>query len=365
VVDRYRPCAAEGSEIINPSSEPLSFHAQGGQRDVRGGFKDGAVASRMSFISGRPYHRGNAGGARHQSQTTIPAKITDGHHATQTPFSSRISIAVLWNCAKILPRPVGSPRHWRLIRPEAARPITRTWPLSVLSHADRPPVKYVVGSQEIVFFSTFHARDQSRPTAILAPTLFRNILGIKVNDVHRYRCLLPAFPSHQCLRRQPGGRLMGAPYRFMNYLGRLSVVSRTGGGGGGFFSKPQPVSRGSVNPIACSAVTESLMRRLGRRLGLDPFEIRTAQYHHPGHGSVHIRRPGTNSTAVARGLPGQAPAEMDYPRCETGRRTRAKGVIAVSDCDVSSRSRIPSGVLMENGCGARISSFSSAGWRQS
>lgn len=124
------------------------------------------------------------------------------------------------------------------------------------------PVKYVADRMES-FVSDIHARDH-RIDARLAVAADGRIAGMDVDD----RTAIGAFSSYPRTSAVEGNqvfRLMGAPYDFTAYRGKLSVV---------FQNKVQTSQYRAVgHPIAC-AVTECLVDAAARRLGIDPFDFR-------------------------------------------------------------------------------------------
>lgn len=124
------------------------------------------------------------------------------------------------------------------------------------------PVKYVADRMES-FVSDIHARDH-RIDARLAVAADGKIIGMEVND----RTAIGPFSSYPRTSAVEGNqvfRLMGAPYDFTAYRGRLSIV---------FQNKVQTSQYRAVgHPIAC-AVTECMVDAAARRLGMDPFEFR-------------------------------------------------------------------------------------------
>ena len=90
------------------------------------------------------------------------------------------------------------------------------------------------------------------------------ILGMKVDDVTAIGAF-SSYPRTSVVEGNQVVRLIGAPYRFRDYRADLAVV---------FQNKVQTSQYRAVgHPIAC-AVTETLVDRAARKVGLDPFEMR-------------------------------------------------------------------------------------------
>ena len=87
---------------------------------------------------------------------------------------------------------------------------------------------------------------------------------MKVDDVTAIGAF-SSYPRTSVVEGNQVVRLIGAPYRFRNYRANLSVV---------FQNKVQTSQYRAVgHPVAC-LVTELLVDRAARKIGLDPFEIR-------------------------------------------------------------------------------------------
>jgi len=124
------------------------------------------------------------------------------------------------------------------------------------------PVKFVADRMES-FVSDIHARDH-RVSARMALDGDGIIRGMEVDDVTAIGPF-STYPRTSVVEGNQVVRLIGAPYRFRDYRANLNVV---------FQNKVQTSQYRAVgHPIAC-AVTESLVDRAARKLGLDPFEIR-------------------------------------------------------------------------------------------
>ncbi len=124
------------------------------------------------------------------------------------------------------------------------------------------PVKYVADRMES-FVSDIHARDH-RVTARLAVGKDGRVCGMDVDDVTAIGSF-SSYPRTSAVEGNQVIRLIGAPYDFDSYRAKLSVV---------FQNKVQTSQYRAVgHPIAC-AVTECLMDRAARELGMDPFDFR-------------------------------------------------------------------------------------------
>ena len=124
------------------------------------------------------------------------------------------------------------------------------------------PVKFVADRMES-FVSDIHARDH-RVNARMALDDDGIIRGMEVDDVTAIGPFSTS-PRTSVVEGNQVVRLIGAPYSFRDYRANLSVV---------FQNKVQTSQYRAVgHPIACT-VTETLVDRAARKLGLDPFEIR-------------------------------------------------------------------------------------------
>lgn len=124
------------------------------------------------------------------------------------------------------------------------------------------PVKYVADRIES-FVSDIHARDH-RVEARLAVGADGRIAAMEVDDMTAIGAF-SAYPRTSAVEGNQVFRLMGAPYDFSAYRGRLSVV---------FQNKVQTSQYRAVgHPIAC-AVTECMVDAAARKIGMDPFEFR-------------------------------------------------------------------------------------------
>jgi carbon-monoxide dehydrogenase large subunit len=250
----------EGSQIINPDlGTNLSFTLKVESGDVEAAFKDRAVEVEDIFHFGRHTAATLEPRAIIADYNSSEAQLTV-HHATQTPYQFQDIYSRYYGIAesrvRVIAPDIGGSFGMKL------HVYHEDMAVVGLSMLTGRPVKYVADRMES-FLSDIHARDH-RVTASMAADASGNILGMKVDDVTAIGAF-SSFPRTSVVEGNQVVRLMGAPYRFRNYRGDLSVV---------FQNKVQTSQYRAVgHPIACS-VTESLIDGIGRRLGLDPFEIR-------------------------------------------------------------------------------------------
>jgi carbon-monoxide dehydrogenase large subunit len=250
----------EGSEIINPElATNLSFSLKVESGDVKAAFKEATIEIAQTFLFGR-----------HTPATLEPRAIIADynsseeqltvHHATQTPYQFQDLYSRYYGIAesrvRVVAPDIGGSFGMKL------HVYHEDMAVIGLSMLTGRPVKYVADRIES-FLSDIHARDH-RVKASMAADASGHILGMKVDDVTAIGAF-SSFPRTSVVEGNQVVRLMGAPYRFRNYRGDLNVV---------FQNKVQTSQYRAVgHPIACS-VTEALIDDIGRRLGLDPFEIR-------------------------------------------------------------------------------------------
>ena len=250
----------EGSEIINPElATNLSFSLKVESGDVEAAFKEATIEIAQTFLFGR-----------HTPVTLEPRAIIADynsseeqltvHHATQTPYQFQDLYSRYYGIAesrvRVVAPDIGGSFGMKL------HVYHEDMAVIGLSMLTARPVKYVADRIES-FLSDIHARDH-RVKASMAADASGHILGMKVDDVTAIGAF-SSFPRTSVVEGNQVVRLMGAPYRFRNYRGDLNVV---------FQNKVQTSQYRAVgHPIACS-VTEALIDDIGRRLGLDPFEIR-------------------------------------------------------------------------------------------
>ncbi len=250
----------DGSEIINPDlGTNISFTLKVESGDIEAAFKDCAVTIEDTFRFGR-----------HTAVTLEPRAIIADynaseaqltvHHATQTPYQFQDLYSRYYGLAesrvRVIAPDIGGSFGMKLHVYHEDMAVVG---LSILTGR---PVKYTADRMES-FLSDIHARDH-RVTASMAADASGVILGMKVDDVTAIGAF-SSFPRTSVVEGNQVVRLMGAPYKFRNYRGDLNVV---------FQNKVQTSQYRAVgHPIACS-VTEGLIDGIGRRLGLDPFEIR-------------------------------------------------------------------------------------------
>jgi carbon-monoxide dehydrogenase large subunit len=250
----------ENSEIINPElGTNLSFSLKVESGDVEKAFKDGAIEIEDTFHFGRHTAVTLEPRAIIADYNSVEEQLTV-HHATQTPYQFQDLYSRYYGVAesrvRVIAPDIGGSFGMKL------HVYHEDMAVIGLSMLTGRPVKYVADRMES-FLSDIHARDH-RVRASMAADASGNILGMKVDDVTAIGAF-SSFPRTSVVEGNQVVRLMGAPYRFRNYRGDLSVV---------FQNKVQTSQYRAVgHPIACS-VTESLVDSIGRRLGLDPFEIR-------------------------------------------------------------------------------------------
>jgi carbon-monoxide dehydrogenase large subunit len=248
------------SPRINPEfDDNVSFRLKVESGDVDAAFAKETFIVEDSFCFGR-----------HTAATLEPRAIiadynsSDNqltvHHATQTPYQFQ----------DLYSRHYGIPEsRVRVIAPDIGGSFGmklhvyhEDMAIVGLSMLTGRPVKYVADRMES-FVSDIHARDH-RVSASIAVDASGNILGMKVDDVTAIGAF-SSYPRTSVVEGNQVVRLIGAPYRFRNYRANLSVV---------FQNKVQTSQYRAVgHPVAC-LVTESLVDRAARKIGLDPFEIR-------------------------------------------------------------------------------------------
>lgn len=259
VADVDGACEAN-AEIINPDlGSNISFHLKVESGDAAQAFADATVQVEETFHFGR-----------HTAVTLEPRAIIADYdsseplltvyHATQTPYQFQ----------DLYSRHYGIPEaRVRVIAPDIGGSFGmklhvyhEDMAVVGLSMLTGRPVKYVADRIES-FLSDIHARDH-RVKASIAADASGQILGMKVDDITAIGAF-SSFPRTSVVEGNQVVRLIGAPYRFRNYHAELNVV---------FQNKVQTSQYRAVgHPVACT-VTESLVDAVGRRLGLDPFEIR-------------------------------------------------------------------------------------------
>jgi aerobic carbon-monoxide dehydrogenase large subunit len=186
------------------------------------------------------------------------------HHSTQTPYQFQDIFARHFGLdesrVRVVAGDVGGSFGMKLhVYPEDMATVA----LSIL--AERP-VKYVADRGES-FLNDIHLRDH-RVRAQLAIASDGGFLAMRVDDdtaIGAYS----AYPRTSAVEGNQVVRLMGAPYKIVNYRADLNVI---------FQNKTQTSQyRGVGHPIACAA-TERLVDLAAQALDLDPFEIRRRNY---------------------------------------------------------------------------------------
>lgn len=256
-VDAARQPAAT---LINAElGDNVSFRLKVESGDVETAFAQAAATVEACFRFGR-----------HTAATLEPRAIIADynsseeqltvHHGTQTPYQFQ----------DIYSRHYGLPEsRVRVVAPDIGGSFGmklhmyhEDMAVVGLSMLTGRPVKYVADRLES-FVSDIHARDH-RVSASVAVDADGQILGMKVDDVTAIGAF-SSYPRTSVVEGNQVVRLIGAPYRFRDYRADLNVV---------FQNKVQTSQYRAVgHPIACT-VTESLIDRAARRLGLDPFEFR-------------------------------------------------------------------------------------------
>src|ERR1700722_7068662 len=235
------------------------------------------------------------------------------HHATQTPYQFQDLYSRTYGIAesrvRVIAPDIGGSFGMKL------HVYHEDMAVVGLSMLTGRPVKYVADRMES-FLSDIHARDH-RVKASMAADASGTILGMKVDDVTAIGAF-SSFPRTSVVEGNQVVRLIGAPYRFRNYHAELNVV---------FQNKVQTSQYRAVgHPVACT-VTESLVDAVGRRLGLDPFEIRRrniiTQDMYPYTSPTGYKFERLSHEACLDKLH----AEMDYPRLlKQQEELRARGV---------------------------------------
>lgn len=259
VTDPFEALAQGAATASTELNDNLCFAGQIDSGGVDAAFAGAAHSVERSFVFGR-----------HTAVTLEPRAIVadydrsehrlTAYHATQTPFQFQ----------DIYSRHFGIPdSHVRVVAPD----IGGSFGMKLhVYHEEMAvvgasillgrPVKYVADRMES-FVSDIHARDHLI-TAQLAFGADGRIAAMEVDDVTAVGPF-SAYPRTSAVEGNQVYRLMGAPYDFSSYRGKLSVV---------FQNKVQTSQYRAVgHPIAC-AVTECLVDEAARKLRLDPIEFR-------------------------------------------------------------------------------------------
>jgi len=132
------------------------------------------------------------------------------------------------------------------------------------------PVKFVADRLE-AFSSDVHAREHLIK-ARLALTADGRMLAFDVDDLHGMGAYSIA-PRGSVAEAVGATRMVGSPYRFDAFRGRIRSV---------FQNKPPAGQYRAVgHPIAC-AITERLVERAAAKLGMDSIELRRRNFASPG-----------------------------------------------------------------------------------
>jgi carbon-monoxide dehydrogenase large subunit len=186
------------------------------------------------------------------------------HHSTQTPYQFQDVYARHFGLnearVRVIAADIGGSFGMKLhVYPEDMATVA----MSILAQR---PVKYIADRSES-FLNDIHLRDH-RLRAKLALASDGTFVGLQVEDdtaIGAYS----AYPRTSAVEGNQVVRLMGGPYKIVNYKAELNVI---------FQNKPQTSQyRGVGHPIACAA-TERLVDLAAKKLDLDPFEIRRRNY---------------------------------------------------------------------------------------
>lgn len=312
VADLDGACAADAT-LINPElNSNLSFTLKVENGDLKSAFAEAAVTAEDTFLFGR-----------HTAVTLEPRAIVADynpaekqltvHHATQTPYQFQDVYSRYYGIAesrvRVIAPDIGGSFGMKL------HVYHEDMAVVGLSIMLKRPVKYAVDRME-AFLSDIHARDH-RVTASLAADAEGRLLGMRVDDATAIGAF-SSFPRTSVVEGNQVVRLMGAPYRFRNYRGDLSVI---------FQNKVQTSQYRAVgHPIACS-VTEALLDDLAHQLNIDPFEIRRrniiTQDMYPYTSPTGYKFERLSHEVCLEKLHGL----MDYPRLREEQKTlRAEGI---------------------------------------
>jgi len=128
------------------------------------------------------------------------------------------------------------------------------------------PVKFVADRLE-AFQTDVHARGH-RVRARMAVSASGEVLGMDVDDIQTFGPF-GSYPRAGVGEGRQVIGLIGGPYRNRNYTARLRVAFQNKGLIGPY--------RAVGHPVAC-LVTEALIERAARKLGIDPAEMRRRNY---------------------------------------------------------------------------------------
>ncbi|KAB2912632.1 MAG: xanthine dehydrogenase family protein molybdopterin-binding subunit [Hyphomicrobiaceae bacterium] len=251
---------APGATLINPElGGNVAFHTRIESGKVDEAFRGAAAVVEETLLFGR-----------HTAVTLEPRAIIADydpseerltvHHGTQTPYQFQDIYSRHYGLrearVRVVAPDIGGSFGMKL------HVYHEDMAVVGLSMLLGRPVKFVADRLE-AFVSDIHARDH-RVTARIAVAADGTIRGMEADDV---TAIGPysTYPRTSVVEGNQVVRLIGAPYRFRDYRADLNVV---------FQNKVQTSQYRAVgHPIAC-AVTETLVDRAARKLGIDPFEIR-------------------------------------------------------------------------------------------
>jgi carbon-monoxide dehydrogenase large subunit len=255
---------AQGAALIHEElGDNIAFKTTIESGSVTAAFENAAAVVEAELIFGR-----------HTPVTLEPRSIVADfepgertltvHHSTQTPYQFQDIYARHFGLnearVRVIAPDIGGSFGMKLhVYPEDMATVA----LSIMAQR---PVKYIADRSES-FLNDIHLRDH-RLRAKLALASDGTFTGLQVEDdtaIGAYS----AYPRTSAVEGNQVVRLMGGPYKIVNYKAELNVI---------FQNKPQTSQyRGVGHPIACAA-TERLVDLAAKKLDLDPFEIRRRNY---------------------------------------------------------------------------------------
>ncbi len=251
---------AQGAVLVNPElGNNIAFHTRIESGDVGAAFAGAAVVVDETYLFGR-----------HTAVTLEPRAIIADydpseerltvHHATQTPYQFQDLYSRHYGLrearVRVVAPDIGGSFGMKLHVYHEDMAVVG---LSIMLGR---PVKFVADRLES-FVSDIHARDH-RVKARIAVGDDGVIQGFDVDDVTAIGAF-STYPRTSVVEGNQVVRLIGAPYRFRNYRADLDVV---------FQNKVQTSQYRAVGHPIAFAVTEALVDKAARKLGLDPFEMR-------------------------------------------------------------------------------------------
>jgi carbon-monoxide dehydrogenase large subunit len=248
------------SPVIHPEfDDNLAFRLRLETGDVAAAFAVAAAVVEDTFHFGR--HTGLTLEPRSLVADFDPSlRQLTVHHSTQTPFQMQDVFARHFGLEE---------RNVRVVAPDVGGSFGlklhvygEEMAACALSIRLGRPVKFVADRLE-AFQSDIHARDH-RVKARMAVSADGDILAMDVDDLTGIGPY-SVYPRTSAVEGNQAIRLMGGPYRMPVYRGRLDVVFQN--------KTPMCQYRAVGHPVAC-AVTEGLVDRAARVLGIDPLEMR-------------------------------------------------------------------------------------------